>query len=401
MPELHSDPIIPVLIALVTIFIASKIGAVFADKINQPVVLGELLAGIVAGNLSLASIKLLDFIKHNQAIEIFSGLGVIILLFEVGLETRLKEMMSVGIQSLLVAVVGVITPFVLGYYVSAILMPDLTDTQRIFIGATLTATSVGIAARVFKDLAFTKSEEARIVLGAAVIDDILGLIILAVVAGIASTGSIDLGSIALISAKAIAFVVFSIIIGLLAAKYVLRFLSIFKLQGMMLISAMVFCFLGAIFANQAGLATIVGAFCAGLLLEEDRHFSMFQSKQSLEEYIRPISIFFVPVFFVFTGMKVDLAVFTNPSILGSALLITTVAVLGKLLCAWSFPAKNKIKRSIIGVGMIPRGEVGLIFATVGQSLGVINDELYAITVIMVILSTLLAPPVLNHLIKNK
>jgi Kef-type K+ transport system membrane component KefB len=169
---------------------------------------------------------------------------------------------------------------------------------------------------------------------------------------------------------------------------------------MMLTTALVLCFLGAYLANQAGLATIVGAFAIGLVLEEV-HFKSFLAEYSIHDYIKPISFLLVPIFFVMTGMQVDVSVFVKPQTLIAALAITVVAILGKLICGWAFTSSKPINRMIIGMGMVPRGEVGLIFATVGKAIGVINDELYAITVIMVILTTLIPPPILNHLIQKQ
>ncbi len=382
-----------VLLGLSIILIAAKIGALIANRFKQPEVLGELVAGIVIGNFFAA-----QFIGENLVLAILGELGVIILLFEVGLESNLAEMLAVGLKSFIVAIVGVITPFALGYYVSGVLMPNIDQMQQVYIGAILTATSVGITARVFKDLHFTQSIEARIVLGAAVIDDVLGLIILAVVAGLAQS-DINTTQVTLISAKAIGFVVIAVAVGAMLARRTVKLFSAFNIPGLMLTIALALCFMGAYLADQAGLAAIVGAFCVGLVLDEV-HFKSFQGERSIHDYIRPIAIFFVPIFFVLTGMKVKLEVFTDLSVLSVALAITAVAILGKLVCGWCFSSSTPINRLIIGVGMIPRGEVGLIFATVGKAIGVVNDEIYAITVIMVILSTLIPPPILSWLIKR-
>lgn len=397
---MHHDPVVPILLALSLIFIAAKVGAVVADKLHQPSVLGELIAGVIMGNLALVGIHNFEWIIHDHTIEIFAGIGVIILLFEVGLESNVTEMLAVGWKSLLVAIIGVVTPFVLGYYASGFILPDLSEMSRVFTGAILTATSVGITARVFKDLNFIKAAESRIVLGAAVIDDILGLIILAIVSGVAISGEISVGSILAISTKSLGFVVLSLILGVLLAEKTVKLLSFFKVEGVMLISALVLCFLGAYFANQVGLATIVGAFAIGLVLEEF-HFKPFGTERSIEEYIRPISLFFVPIFFVITGMHVDLSVFADLDVLSASLAISLIAIIGKLICGWSFASKTPVDRLIVGLGMIPRGEVGLIFATVGKNIGVVDDRLFAITVIMVILTTLLPPPILAYLIKRK
>ena len=403
---MHQDPVLPVLLALICIIIFSKVGAILAHRLNLPEVLGELLAGVVMGNLVLLNVNNFEFIRHDQVIQVLSSLGVIILLFEIGLETKLTEMLAVGLKSFLVAVVGVCVPAFLGFFACSWLMPELSDTSKFFMAAIMTATSVGISARVFKDLNFTQSVEARIVLGAAVIDDILGLILLAIASGIAqcsfqgaNCSSMGLAEILKISGTAIGFVTLAVALGAFFAKRTIKLLSVFRVPGFMLNLALVICFCGAYLANQAGLATIVGAFALGLVLEEV-HFKVFKSEKEVEDYIRPISLFLLPIFFVITGMNVDLQVFFDPNILVTALVISLLAVAGKLVSGWSFSSKSPVNRLLIGIGMVPRGEVGLIFATVGKSLGVVDDRLYAITVIMVLLTTLVAPPFLGMIIKN-
>ncbi len=404
---MHADPVLPVLLGLITIILFSKIGAIIAHRLSLPEVLGELVAGIFIGNLVLLNCTVFEFIRHDHVIQVLSSLGVIILLFEIGLETKLTEMMAVGLKSFLVAVVGVVVPACLGYVASSILMPDLSQVSKFFMAAIMTATSVGISARVFKDLKFTQAPEARIVLGAAVIDDILGLILLAIASGIAQCSSqgtdctsISPWEIFKISGVAIGFVTLAVALGAVFAKRTIKLLSVFRVPGFMLNLALVLCFIGAYLANQAGLATIVGAFAVGLVLEEV-HFKVFKSEREVEDYIRPISLFLVPIFFVLTGMNVDLAVFADPNILFTALIISVLAVAGKLVSGWSFRStKTPVNRWLIGVGMIPRGEVGLIFATVGKSLGVVDDRLYAITVIMVVLTSLVAPPFLSLIISR-
>ncbi|NQY81230.1 MAG: cation:proton antiporter [Candidatus Caenarcaniphilales bacterium] len=396
---MHTDPVVPVLLSISLVLLAAKAGAFLAHKFKQPAVLGELLAGVIVGNVALSGFHGLEFLKHDHMLEIFSGLGVIILLFEVGLESEFNEMMSVGAKSLIVAIVGVVVPFICGYYVSGLVVPEISEMSKIFMGAILTATSVGITARVFQDLNFLNASESKIVLGAAVIDDILGLIILAVVSSMATMGNVEISSIMTVSFKAIGFVIVSVVAGMFLAKKTVPLLAPINLPGMILTIGLVVCFIGSYLANQFGLATIVGAFCMGLVLE-DVHFKKFATDRTLEEYIHPISIFLVPIFFVVTGMHVDLSVFADLHIVLASVAISVVAILGKLICAWTFPSKEKVNRAIIGFGMVPRGEVGLIFASVGKSIGVVSDSLYAITVIVVILTTLCPPPILAYLIKK-
>jgi Kef-type K+ transport system membrane component KefB len=397
---MHLDPIVNVLLGLSIVIFAGKIGAVFANGLRQPLVLGELLAGITLASFSLLGFNGFDFLKDNSILEIFSSLGVIILLFEVGLESELSEMITVGTKSLLVASIGVILPFILGYYVSGMIIQDLPNISKVFIGAMLTATSVGITARVFKDLNFLGTKEAKIVLGAAVIDDILGLIILAVVSGIAATGVVDFTSIGSISLKAVIFILLSVLAGLFLAKKTITLIANkWNVPGMMLSLALAVCFMGAYLANQFGLATIVGAFCMGLILD-DVHFKNFNSDKTLEEYIQPISVFLVPIFFVVTGLHVDISLLQDPTVIYSSIALCLVAIFSKLACGWAFSSKEKFSRILIGVGMIPRGEVGLIFASVGKSIGVVDDRLYAIAVIVVITTTLVTPPILAFLINR-
>ncbi len=383
-----------VLLALLIIFIAIKAGTFIADKFKQPKVLVELLIGVSLGNTYL-----LNFMHELKPLELLAALGVIILLFEVGLESNLDEMQALGLESILVAVVGVILPFAGGYYVSAYLMPELSEMARVFIGATLTATSVGITARVFKDLNVLQRAEARIVLGAAVIDDVLGLIILAVVSALVSGGELTLMGIAFISFKALFFLLSSIAAGRMAVDHGFKALASFKIPTLVPIASLLFCGLMSYFATIAGLAAIVGAFAAGLLLDP-LHFQGMGSKTSVQDYIRPVSSFLIPLFFVVTGMKVNLIVFNYSEVLVIGLVISLVAIVGKILSGWAFVSKQPMSRLLIGLGMIPRGEVGLIFASTGLALGVLDDKLYAVIVMVVFLTTFISPPLLSMVIKR-
>jgi len=395
MNTAHSDPVTLILVSLLIILSAAKLGSIISNQLKQPLVLGELVAGIT---LACCLCPCLQSSLNNDAIQVLASLGSIILLFEVGLETNLKEMAAVGLKSFWVACVGVICPFILGYFLSGMLIPDLTSIAKIFMGATLTATSVGITARVFKDLNYMHKTEARIVLGAAVIDDVLGLIILAVVSGIAINGNLDIASVGLISLKAILFLGLSLGLGFLLAGKVIKVLSYFNIPGLKLSLALIACFSLSYLAAQAGLATIVGAFAAGLILDEI-YFKDYDGEQSVEELIKPISYFLVPIFFVITGFQVDLSVFANQEVLIAALVISLAAMLSKLVSGWAFSGSG-LNRLIIGVAMIPRGEVGLIFASAGKAIGVIDDRLYAITVIVVVLTTLIPPIILGKLINS-
>ncbi|MFO1352667.1 MAG: cation:proton antiporter [Gammaproteobacteria bacterium] len=400
------------------------------ERLRQPGVLGELLAGIVLGNLVLVGIGLLEPIKHDPTVKFLAELGVVILLFQIGLETNVHEMRRVGNRALLVACVGVIVPFVLGTaIVGPLLFADQSFNLYLFLGATLTATSVGITARVFKDLHYLQSAEARIVLGAAVIDDVLGLIILAVVAAIITTGSVAVLDIVWITLKAFLFLGGAILIGHRAAPLLsLIFSRIHSGVAMKLTVALALCLSFAFIAQSIGLAPIVGAFAAGLILDEVtfKDFSApaifsdvrnavreanaevrqrvhqvlaHHGKHHLQELIDPISHLLVPLFFVYTGMQVNLAVLADPGVVIVALVVTVVAIAGKL--ASGLAAGASANKWLVGWAMVPRGEVGLIFAVVGKGLGVIDDVLFSVFVIMVMLTTLVTPPILAYLIRHR
>lgn len=401
----HGGPVLDVLLQLMVILLAAKLGGDFFERFHQPAVLGELVIGMVIGNLHLLGLDAFEPFKHNITLEILAEIGVIILLFEVGLESSVREMMRVGLASFMVAVFGVVAPFFLGWGVSSFFLPQESIYVHIFIGATLTATSVGITARVLKDIGKIQTKEARVILGAAVIDDILGLVILAVVAGIISAvnsgtdGISSLGVLWIIS-KAILFVVGAIVIGSLIVPYYFNFAIRLKVKGVFLSFCLLVCFSLAYLAGEIGLAPIVGAFAAGLILDRV-HFTKFRERgeHSIEELIAPISIFLVPIFFVRMGMLVDLTTFAQVEILGFAAIMTLAAIAGKQACSLAIFDK-RTNRIAIGLGMIPRGEVGLIFAGIGAKLildghPVISTSTYSAVVIMVIVTTLVTPPLLK------
>jgi Kef-type K+ transport system membrane component KefB len=398
------DALAPVVLALAVILTAAKIGGDAAERIGQPAVLGELVVGVLVGNLSLLGIDWFQFISANATIGVLAQLGAVILLFEVGLESTVRDMMQVGLRSLLVAVLGVVTPWALGWWVGALLLPEHSVYVHAFLGAALTATSVGITARVLKDLGRAQAPEARIILGAAVIDDVLGLVVLAAVAAVIaaadSGAALSYGALALVLGKALVFLFGSLSLGVVFSPRLFTFTSRLRGSGVLLATALVFCFTLAWLASAIGLAPIVGAYAAGLILE-DVHYRDFAAKEErqLEDLVRPISSFLVPVFFVLMGMRVDLSALMRPEILGLAGLLTVAAVLGKQACALG-ALGSKLDWLSIGIGMIPRGEVGLIFANIGLTLVVhgehiIDSATYSAVVIMVMLTTLITPPALK------
>ncbi len=396
----HSDPIAPVLFGLIIILLAAKVGGELFEKMNQPAVLGELIFGIMIGNLALLSGGAFSFsyLVEAEAIDIMARLGVMILLFQVGLESNIKDMMKVGISSFLVAIVGVVVPMVLGYYVSSWIIPEAGFNAHLFIGATLTATSVGITARVLKDLDKLRTPEAKIILGAAVIDDVLGLIILSIVSGIVISGTVSATSIVTISLTSVVFLIGSILIGLKAAPLIGKWVSGMKVEGMKIVTAFLFLFVMSYMADLMGLATIVGAFAAGLVLDD----VSFKNKKEhhIEVLVKPLYCIFVPIFFVLMGIQVKLDAFLDPKIIIIALGITAVSIIGKQACGLGVKCPGASKLTV-GIGMISRGEVGLIFAGIGKELGVLDDSLFGAIVIMVILTTLVTPPLLKWSIARK
>lgn len=399
------DPVASVVGGLAIVLLAAKLGGDLAMRVRQPAVLGELVAGIVLGNLPFGGAAPFHALADNEVIEVIAGIGALVLLFEVGIESTVGQMLKVGVTSLLVAVIGVIVPFALGWGVSAWLMPAASPYVHAFIGATLCATSVGITARVFQDLGASRTPEARVILGAAVIDDVLGLIILGAVSGAigaaAQGASFSVLSVARITAAATVFLVGALVIGVFAAPRLFRLASRLQVRGVLVTVSLSLCFALAWASSLIGLAPIVGAFAAGLILE-DVHFKDFASRgeKSLEELIRPISDVLVPIFFVLMGLRTDLSAFassTDSLELAAALIV--VAIIGKQACALGviMPGVNRLA---VGIGMIPRGEVGLIFASVGAGLvldgvPVIGPSSFSAVVLMVIVTTLVTPPALK------
>jgi Kef-type K+ transport system membrane component KefB len=410
-----------VLLALVFILAGAKLVAEVFQRIAMPPVLGELLFGILLGNLALFGGLELDFlsvIKDNQTIAVLAELGVILLLFEVGLESNVKKMLSVGTSSLLVAILGVVAPFLLGWAVSWYFLDGAEMLVHVFIGATLCATSVGITARVLSDLGKLQTTESRIILGAAVIDDVLGLLILAAVQGVivaANTGeSLHAGQIAWVVIKALGFLIVAVWAGRVIAPHLLNYTSYLRVHGRLLAMSLAFCFLFAWAAGMIDLAPIVGAFAAGLVLDDVRFKETFgpekfkqifvRGEHHIEELLHPITGFLVPVFFVHIGMQVDLKAFGDVSMLGFALALSAAAVVGKMACSLGVVRKG-LDRTSVALGMMPRGEVGLIFASVGAGLvlhgqPVISPSVLSGVVIMVLITTLITPPALKYTLQR-
>jgi Kef-type K+ transport system membrane component KefB len=392
------------LLAVVALLLgAAKLGGDLFDRISLPPVLGEIAAGILIGNLHLTGWHGLDGIAADPQLALLAELGVVLLLFQVGLESNLHQMARVGASAFAVATIGVVVPMALGYGLHALLAPDLTWHAHLFVGAVLSATSVGITARVFKDLGHVDSPTGRVVLGAAVIDDVLGLIVLAVVAGVvrgADRGeSLALGGIALVVLKATAFLGAAIALGRPVSRHLYRAAGVLRVRGVLLAASLIFCFLVAFLASEVGLAPIVGAFAAGLVLDELCYRDLAtREDRPLETQLAPVAEVLIPIFFVMTGTQVDLASFSNSDTILLAGALTFAAVIGKQACSL-VAFGDGVHRLSVGIGMIPRGEVGLIFAATGAQLvlggaPVVPPHAYAAIVLMVMLTSLMTPPLL-------
>jgi Kef-type K+ transport system membrane component KefB len=384
---------------------------------------------VALGNLALLGFTGFEAIPKDPIIAFIAELGVIVLLLQIGLETRLADLIKVGPRAFAVGAVGIVVPFALGtWVVGPWLLPGLSHNAYLFLGATLSATSVGITGRVFRDLGKLDTPAARIVLGAAVIDDVLGLVILAVVSSLVQAGSVSVGQVGGIIAQAVIFLAGSIWIGRMIAPHSSRWLAQLDAGPSMLFAQVLATGLFlAWLAHAIGLAPIIGAFAAGLLFEPiflrdfDRPAIVREIEPLLpkgepglverllpilkrhgghqhEHMIEPIGYFFVPVFFVLTGMQVDLKTLADPAVLGVGAGVTVAAIAGKLAAGL---AAGSSGRWLVGWGMVPRGEVGLIFAMVGKQLGVMNEAMFSVIVMMVILTTLVTPPVLTVLLKRQ
>lgn len=396
---MHELSIPGLFVTLATMLVAAKLLGELAERIGQPAVLGELIAGVLLGGSVLGVVPTEG--AAGDVVHAFAELGVVLLLFEIGLETDLREMFRVGPASLSVASVGVVLPFLLGFLYWAYVPhagseggTDLT-TAAIFVGATLTATSVGITARVLSDLKQMNSQEAKIIIGAAVIDDVLGLVILTVVSGLASGDSLGAVGILRIFAIAVGFLVVAVLVGRFAAPRLFDLVVRMRVRYVLLVFSIAFALGLAALAALAGSALIIGAFAAGLILSGTNQFD------TIEREVRPVASIFAPIFFVSVGASVNLGLL-DPTregaagILGVAAVLTVLAMLGKLAAGWAAPWV-RFRRLVVGVGMMPRGEVGLIFADIGRRAGILNEAVFGAILLMVMATTFVAPPALKAL----
>ena len=366
--------------------LAKVLGDLF-ERMGQAAVIGELLAGVLLGPSVL---RLVD--PHSPVVEAFSQIGVVILLFQIGLETDLRKMLKVGSAAFAVAMVGVFVPFSLGYAASEAL--GLPPLAALVLGATLTATSVGITARVLSDLGRLQDPESQVVLGAAVIDDVIGLIILAVVSDVVAGGEVTVGNVVRNTLTAFGFIIVAVLVGSRLVPPMVRIVARYGKAPSLPVMALTLAFIVAVLADRLGSAMIIGAFTAGLL------FAPTPQAHQIEEGVVRMGYFFVPLFFVHVGALVDVRAFADPRVLLVGSILIVCAVVGKVVAGWA-PFWWKGRKLVIGVGMIPRGEVGLIFATAGVTTGVLDDKLFAACAMMVMATTFLAPILLKRLLTRQ
>ena len=404
----HGGEVSHFLIAFAAILVAAKAGGEVFERLGQPSVLGELVVGIVLGNISLVGFGVLEAVRAAPFLAVAAEIGVIVLLFQVGLESNLDELIAVGPSAIGVAVIGVITPVVLGFAASSFFMPEDAEWYtHLFVGATLAATSVGITARVLKDIGKMGTPESRVILGAAIVDDILGLILLAFVLGLVRSADANemaefgLLPILFILAKAVGFLAGTFVVSRAVVGRIVALVPKARTKSVAVVLGVAYCFLLSALAELVGLASIVGAFAAGLVIEDSisRHFGPRTNRYRIDRFIEPIAAVFVPVFFVLMGLRVDLASFAFTEVLVFAGVLSLVAVASKQVCSLGVTKKG-LNRWAVGVGMIPRGEVGLIFAGVGSTAtvagsAVFSPETFSSIVAMVLLTTLATPPLLK------
>ena len=441
----EQDPITSVIFWVTLIFVFAIGGRYLARRCHQAGVLGELLMGVFLGNIcyflgiqlfvilregaaifnimqgildglplakavsetisnpfyanqvtaALSGDNGQELIKVGYVLDIFSRYGVIFLLFMVGLESSIHDLKRTGRESVQVAIIGVLAPIILGFIVAHLLLPEASYKADLFVAATLSATSIGITARVLSEMKKLRTREARTILGAAMLDDILGLVILAIVSSVVITGQVDLKQVLSVIVSAIVFFTGALLIGPWVLRRSVRLFSFLDLWEAKLFVSFIFVMILAWLATLMQLASIIGAFAAGLIIH-DGFFESGDHRQyrfDIKDLVSPLESILAPLFFMLIGIQVKLESFFDWHVLMMSLGLIVAAVVGKLVSGLG--GNKRDDRLLIGIGMLPRGEVGLVFASIGRTLGVISDQLFSAIILMVIITTLIAPPLLK------
>ncbi len=381
-----------ILLSIFLIFVAAQVGAEVAQRIKLPGVVGEIVAGCVIGPSALGWISA-EQIASGTPLDVIAEIGVVLLLFAVGLETRLDDLKKVGRSAFLVGVLGVIVPFVLGSVWAH--GNGFPWNKSLFVAAAFVATSAGITARVLQELGALARIESRVILGAAVIDDILAMLLLGVVTSLQAGDGVNLGGLAVVLLQAVGFVAVIGWVGTSVARRTGHWLErpINPLSPLTI--ALAICLGLAFLSTEFGLAAIIGAFLAGMIASETK------SREQLEHQTQPLLAFLTPFFFVVTGAKVDVGVFASGAALWALLVVTVIAVVSKLIGGFlGALSLGRRGATIVGVGMVPRGEVGVVIASLGLAGGVFSGQTYAVIVAMSLLTSVITPPVLAALLRR-
>jgi Kef-type K+ transport system membrane component KefB len=390
-----SDPVSSLGLFIAVILVAAKLGGDIASRLKQPPVLGELVVGTLLGSLPLA---FLERLRTDASVDMLGRVGALVLLFEVGLDSTVKDVMRVGVASTRVAILGTGFTLLVGWIAARLVMPASGTLVHLFVAAAIAATSIGVSARVLKDAGASRSREAHVILGAAVIDDVLGLVVLAIVSAAVAqvgTGTMTPLNVGLLVGRILVFLVVAALVGTKVSPILFRASAHLRTDGALLAAGLSFCFVVAWASDLAGLAPIVGAFAAGLILEESHSREFVErGERSLRERMEPISSWLVPIFFVLVGMRADFGALRHPATWCLVIALVLAAVLGKLACAVGAPAGTD--RIAIAFAMIPRGEVSLVFASLGLSLHLggrplLDGQQYSALVTVVVVTTLVTP----------
>jgi Kef-type K+ transport system membrane component KefB len=374
------------LLSLSAVIIATKLLGELARRFGQPSVLGEIFAGVILGGSALA---VLD--PRDPAMHALGQLGLFVLIFQIGVHTDVRSLRRVGSSATMVAIAGVVLPFVGGFFVAR--MFGFSALASVIAGASLTATSMAISARVLGDQGILHTKEGHVVLGAALLDDVIGLIVLSVVIGVVGGASVSIGGMARVSVSSAAFIVIALAIGNYAMPPLFRVLDGIRAKGSLGMFGMAFGMLLAALAIVSGTSLIIGAFVAGMILHRT------PQRNEVERTTAQIGHFLVPIFFAVVGASVDLAALTSNTALGVGGALIVVAIVGKVLAGFA-PMRFQGNKLLVGAAMVPRGEVGLIFAQMGLATGAITPELFAAIMLMVVVTTFAAPPMLAFVVRR-